>query len=162
VCEAGGGRGARVQAAAGKHDTEHLLVRWVVVERHSRSAARGVRSAVTQLGNKFGHIDLMKGKKVLIEHTSSNPNGPLHIGNLRNVMIGAHLANCMKAVGYEVSEAFYVNDLGAQIGLTALAYTRYAQGRPWVGLTHTWVGLTGGFGSLRKRFSRRPRQSNST
>ena len=82
------------------------------------------RSAVMKLGDKFGHTDGMKGKKVVIEHTSSNPNGPLHIGNLRNVMIGAHLANCMKAVGYDVSQAFYVNDLGAQIGLTALAYTR--------------------------------------
>jgi arginyl-tRNA synthetase len=35
---------------------------------------------------------------VIIEHTSANPNAPLHIGNLRNVMIGAHLAKLMKAV----------------------------------------------------------------
>lgn len=62
--------------------------------------ARGddVGRAVHKLGDKFGHVDAMKGKKVVIEHTSANPNAPLHIGNLRNVMIGAHLANVMNAV----------------------------------------------------------------
>ena len=80
--------------------------------------------AVLKLGPKFGHIDLHAGQRVVIEHTSANPNAPLHIGNLRNVMIGAHLANLMKAVGYDVKQHFYVNDLGAQIGLTALAYSK--------------------------------------
>lgn len=78
--------------------------------------------------------------QVIIEHTSSNPNAPLHIGNLRNVMIGAHLAELMKAVGYEVQQAFYVNDLGAQIGLTALAYSRcYGLLKPSMKIDH-WIG----------------------
>lgn len=36
--------------------------------------------------------------QVIIEHTSSNPNAPLHIGNLRNVMIGA--TACRRANRY--------------------------------------------------------------
>ena len=71
-------------------------------------------SAVSRLGDKFGHTDAAAGKRVVVEHTSSNPNAPLHIGNLRNVMIGAHLARLLAAVGYQVTQAFYVNDLGAQ------------------------------------------------
>ena len=71
--------------------------------------------AVARLGPKFGHTDSAKGKRVIVEHTSSNPNAPLHIGNLRNVMIGAHLARLLAAVGYDVKQAFYVNDLGAQV-----------------------------------------------
>ena len=66
----------------------------------------------------------VKGKKLSSNTSPSNPNAPLHIGNLRNVMIGAHLARVMQACGCEVTQAFYVNDLGAQIGLTALAYSR--------------------------------------
>jgi arginyl-tRNA synthetase len=39
----------------------------------------------------------------------------------------------LKAVGYDVQQAFYVNDLGAQIGLTALAYSRcYALLKPYM------------------------------
>jgi arginyl-tRNA synthetase len=69
---------------------------------------------VARLGARYGHTDGAKGKKVIVEHTSSNPNAPLHIGNLRNVMIGAHLARLLAAVGYDVCQSFYVNDLGAQ------------------------------------------------
>ena len=81
-----------------------------------------VLNLVQTTGEKFGHTDHAGMKRVIIEHTSSNPNAPLHIGNLRNVMIGAHLAKMQQACGWDVTQAFYVNDLGAQIGLTALAY----------------------------------------
>lgn len=70
--------------------------------------------AVSRLGTAFGHSKGASGKHVIVEHTSSNPNAPLHIGNLRNVMIGDHLARLLSAVGYTVTQAFYVNDLGAQ------------------------------------------------
>ena len=79
-----------------------------------------LRSAVSRLGDKFGHTQAAAGKRVIVEHTSSNPNAPLHIGNLRNVMIGAHLARLLAAVGYDVKQAFYVNDLGAQARTAAL------------------------------------------
>jgi arginyl-tRNA synthetase len=83
----------------------------------------------------------MEGKRVVIEHTSSNPNGPLHIGNLRNVMLGAHMAKLFEAVGYDVKQHFYVNDLGAQIGLTALGYSRiYAKVQPQLKIDQ-WIGM---------------------
>eukprot|EP00899_Mesostigma_viride_P017491 jgi/Mesvir1/25743/Mv01924-RA.2 len=91
---------------------------------HKATVYRLVMRAVAARGVKFGHTQSKAGQRVVIEHTSSNPNAPLHIGNLRNVMIGAHLARLMEAVGYDVQQLFYVNDLGAQIGLTALAYSR--------------------------------------
>jgi len=96
--------------------------------------------AVASRGNKFGHTNAAGGKRVIIEHTSSNPNAPLHIGNLRNVMIGAHLAKMQAACGWDVTQAFYVNDLGAQIGLTALAYSRvYDKIKPYMKIDH-WIG----------------------
>ena len=101
---------------------------------------RLVIRAVSAQGDKFGHTKAAGGKRVIIEHTSSNPNAPLHIGNLRNVMIGAHLAKMQAACGFAVKQAFYVNDLGAQIGLTALAYSRvYAKIQPYLKIDH-WIG----------------------
>ena len=101
---------------------------------------RLVIRAVSAQGDKFGHTNAAGNKRVIIEHTSSNPNAPLHIGNLRNVIIGAHLAKMQAACGYQVKQAFYVNDLGAQIGLTALAYSRvYAKIQPFLKIDH-WIG----------------------
>ena len=79
---------------------------------------------VEQMGPRYGSSTLDQPMKVIIEHTSANPNAPLHIGNLRNVMIGAHLSRLMKFAGCDVKEYFYVNDLGGQIGVTALGYER--------------------------------------
>ncbi|KAJ6226430.1 arginine--tRNA ligase [Anaeramoeba flamelloides] len=73
---------------------------------------------------QFGRSTIMKGKKAIVEHTSANPIAPLHIGNLRNVIIGSHLSKLLGAVGYDVEQHYFVNDLGAQIGLTALGYSK--------------------------------------
>jgi arginyl-tRNA synthetase len=92
---------------------------------------------VAQMGQKFGHTESMKGKKAIVEHTSSNPNSPLHIGNLRSTLLGGHLAKLLEAVGYTVTQLFYVNDLGAQIGLTALGYSRiYDSFQPTMKIDH--------------------------
>ena len=56
-----------------------------------------------------------KGKKVIIEHTSTNPTGPIHVGRARNPIIGDTLARAMKKCGYEVSTEYYVNDVGKQV-----------------------------------------------
>lgn len=80
--------------------------------------------AVTSMGNEYGSSKLPEPKTVDVEHTSANPNASLHIGNLRSVLIGAHLARLLKWVGYNVRELYFVNDLGAQIGLTAVGYAR--------------------------------------
>ena len=99
-----------------------------------------VVEAVASRGAEYGVTDLWKGKRVIVEHTSSNPNAPLHIGNLRNVMIGAHAARLIQSVGAEVKQHFYVNDLGAQIGLTAFGYHRvYNKIKPTMKIDH-WIG----------------------
>ena len=54
-------------------------------------------------------------EKVLIEFVSANPTGPLHVGHVRGAIYGDVLANLMKAVGYDVSREYYVNDAGNQI-----------------------------------------------
>lgn len=59
--------------------------------------------------------------KILLEHTSANPNGPLHVGHIRNSIIGDTLARILKRAGYEVEVQYYVNDMGRQIAVVSWA-----------------------------------------
>lgn len=60
-----------------------------------------------------------KGVSVLLEHTSVNPTGPIHIGRARNPLIGDTLARCLRLSGYDVTTEYYVNDVGKQVVLLA-------------------------------------------
>ena len=60
-----------------------------------------------------------KSQHVVLEHTSANPNGPLHVGHIRNTIIGDTLARCFRKAGYPVEVQYYVNDMGRQIAIVA-------------------------------------------
>lgn len=71
----------------------------------------------------YGSLKL--GGTVLIEHTSANPDGPLHIGHIRNSIIGDILARIFKKAGVNVRTQYYVNDMGRQIAITVFGYKRF-------------------------------------
>ena len=54
------------------------------------------------------------GKRVIVEHTSVNPNKPLHMGGARNSILGDSVARLLRAAGYEVEVENYIDDLGIQ------------------------------------------------
>ena len=56
-----------------------------------------------------------KGESILVEHTSANPTGPLHIGRVRNSIIGDTLSRILSKYGYTVTTEYYVNDIGTQV-----------------------------------------------
>ena len=58
-----------------------------------------------------------KEVRVLLEHTSVNPTGPIHIGRARNPLIGDTLARCLRKGGYDVTTEYLVNDVGRQVVL---------------------------------------------
>ncbi|MER3484491.1 MAG: arginine--tRNA ligase, partial [Meiothermus sp.] len=62
--------------------------------------------------------------KVLLEHTSVNPNKELHVGHLRNVCLGDSLARILRFAGREVEVMNYIDDTGRQAAesLYALEY----------------------------------------
>lgn len=63
-----------------------------------------------------------KNQKVIVEHTSANPNGPLHVGRARNPIIGDTITRLMKADGYNVESQFYLDDLGKQVAILTWAF----------------------------------------
>ncbi|OED30791.1 arginine--tRNA ligase [Methanosphaera sp. WGK6] len=58
-----------------------------------------------------------KEERILLEHTSANPNGPLHVGHLRNAILGDSLKRVLEHAGYKVESQYYVNDMGRQIAI---------------------------------------------
>ena len=58
-----------------------------------------------------------KETRIVLEHTSANPNGPLHVGHIRNSIIGDTLARAFRKAGYRLEVEYYVNDMGRQIAI---------------------------------------------
>ena len=66
-----------------------------------------------------------RGESVVVEHTSANPTGPVHVGRARNPIIGDAIANAIDYAGYDVERHYYVNDAGRQIAVFTWAYERF-------------------------------------
>ena len=71
-------------------------------------------------GHPFGQCQ-PTGRKILIEHTSANPNGPFHVGRARNAILGDSLVRLHRLYGNEVRAEYYVDDMGKQVGVLAWA-----------------------------------------
>jgi arginyl-tRNA synthetase len=83
--------------------------------RPQRLVEEALRSALG-LGAGYGSLE-PKPTRVLLEHTSANPTGPLHVGRARNPIIGDTLARVMRLAGYPVETQYYLNDMGRQVVL---------------------------------------------
>ncbi len=60
-------------------------------------------------------------RRVLIEHTSANPNGPFHVGRARNAILGDTLVRLHRLWGNDVTAEYYVDDMGKQVAVLAWA-----------------------------------------
>ena len=67
-------------------------------------------------------------QKVVLEYCGPNTNKPLHIGHVRNMLLGFSMSEIMKAAGYDVTKVNIYNDRGIAICQSMVAYKRYANG----------------------------------
>ena len=63
----------------------------------------------------FGKSTLTKLEKVFVEHTSVNPNKAMHIGHLRNAVLGDTLARVLDWLGFPTEVCNYIDDTGVQV-----------------------------------------------
>ena len=63
----------------------------------------------------YGYPNIGQGRHIVIEHTSVNPNKALHVGHMRNVIIGDTLYRIMRATNHRTTVLNYVDDSGVQI-----------------------------------------------
>ncbi len=76
----------------------------------------------------FLSTSLGNGKKVMVEYSSPNTNKPLHLGHIRNILLGYSVSNILSANGFETIKANLVNDRGIHICKSMIAWQRFGQG----------------------------------
>ena len=85
------------------------------------------RFAEMRADEEFGQADAT-GRTVMIEYSSPNTNKPLHLGHIRNNLLGYSVAQILKANGHNVIKANLVNDRGIHICKSMLAWKLYGGG----------------------------------
>jgi len=68
------------------------------------------------------------GKKVMVEFSSPNTNKPLHLGHIRNILLGWSCTQILGRAGYEVIKTQIVNDRGIAICKSMLAWEKFGEG----------------------------------
>ncbi len=88
----------------------------------SKEALFGELKEVLKNGDKYGKTDLLKGKKYLLEHTSPNTIKTLHVGHVRNNVLGMAVHNILEFLGAEVKMDAINNDRGIHVMKAVWAY----------------------------------------
>ena len=87
--------------------------------------AQEIIKEVLRQKDKYGSNYAGRGKKILVEHTSINPNASPHVGRARNALIGDSIVRILRFQGYKIEVHYFVNDVGKQIAMLVLG----AEGR---------------------------------
>lgn len=75
--------------------------------------------------DRYGSSDMGKGKKVLVEFSSTNIAKPFHIGHIRSTVIGNVLRNIYRFLGFDTVAINHLGDYGTQFGMAIAAYKRW-------------------------------------
>jgi arginyl-tRNA synthetase len=77
-------------------------------------------------------LDIGKKEKIVVEHTSVNPNKALHVGHIRNVVLGDVVSKILKKGNYDVKVLNYVDDSGLQVAdiIVGFKYSGFSQEPP--------------------------------
>lgn len=73
----------------------------------------------------FGDVDVGNNSSIVVEHTSVNPNKALHIGHIRNIIIGDTVARILKKSNYQVNVLNYVDDSGLQVADIIIGFKHF-------------------------------------
>lgn len=76
----------------------------------------------------FARTELGSGKRVMVEYSSPNTNKPLHLGHIRNILLGYSVSQILSANGFDTIKANLVNDRGIHICKSMIAWQRFGNG----------------------------------
>ena len=86
-----------------------------------------LKSAISEQYNGIRKPE-SSGKTILLEYSSPNTNKPLHLGHIRNNLLGFSVSEILKAVGHKVIKTNIVNDRGIHICKSMLAWQKFGNG----------------------------------
>ena len=105
---------------------------------YSRAGPSILESALVA-GRLYGLEKVSHSNRVSVEHTSSNPAGPVTMATARNSILGDALARLCSARGHSVIRRFYVDDVGRQVSILAYGYELLKRPTPRGKADH-WFG----------------------
>ncbi|WP_139420053.1 arginine--tRNA ligase [Chryseobacterium mulctrae] len=79
------------------------------------------------VSEQFFNIE-KKNATVMVEYSSPNTNKPLHLGHIRNNLLGFSVAQILKEAGYDVIKSQIINDRGIHICKSMLAWEKFGKG----------------------------------
>ena len=82
---------------------------------------------LSEISNDFDQVT-PKNQTVMVEYSSPNTNKPLHLGHIRNNLLGFSVAEILKADGYNVIKSQIINDRGIHICKSMLAWEKFGNG----------------------------------
>ena len=82
---------------------------------------------LTSITEGFNTIE-KKNSTVMVEYSSPNTNKPLHLGHIRNNLLGFSVAQILEEAGYDVIKTQIINDRGIHICKSMLAWQKYGKG----------------------------------
>ena len=78
----------------------------------------------------FGFVKVDEdAKAIMVEYSSPNTNKPLHLGHIRNILLGYSVAEIIKASGKKAYKTQIINDRGIHICKSMLAWQKYGEGQ---------------------------------
>ena len=69
------------------------------------------------------------GHRLMVEYSSPNTNKPLHMGHIRNILLGWSCTRIMEAAGYDVVKTQIINDRGVAICKSMLSWLKFSEGK---------------------------------
>lgn len=115
--------------------------------------AKRVTDTVLNEADLFGKSP-SSPKRVMVEFSQPNTHKAFHVGHLRNVILGAAVANILSSAGYEVIRANYIGDIGLHVIKWLWNYQKYHNGETPEADKTRWMG--GLYAEADRRFEEDP------
>ena len=102
---------------------------YVNIHLEKSAVANQVVTTILEQAETFGRPQSLKNSKIMVEFSSPNTNKPLHLGHLRNDVLGESISRILAACGAQIRKVCIINDRGIHICKSMLAYKEYGQGK---------------------------------
>ncbi|MDR0320018.1 MAG: arginine--tRNA ligase [Treponema sp.] len=121
----------KIKETNGKNGTAQAQGPYLNVNLDRAQTAKNVLAEVFNNTDdfSFGKTGTMTGKKVMVEFSSPNTNKPLHLGHLRNDVLGESISRIIQKCGAQVRKVCIINDRGIHICKSMLAYKEHGDGK---------------------------------
>lgn len=94
-----------------------------------KEEAKAIITKILNEKDSYGSSEILRNKKVMIEFSGPNTNKPLHLGHLRNDVIGESICRLLKFCGADIYKVNIINDRGVHICKSMFAYKMFANGK---------------------------------